>query len=72
MSDRVRPRSEPDPSGGESPRLTIFMRGVTIGALVGAAIAGSAIWERVRRDRNAQAIEDTEESTASIEGPEER
>jgi len=72
MSDRVRPRSEPDPSGGESPRLTIFMRGVTIGALVGAAIAGSAIWERVRRDRNAQEIADAEESTRTIEGPEER
>jgi hypothetical protein len=54
VSERTEPRRT-DASGGESPRLTIFMRGLTIGALVGAAIAGSAIWERVRRDRNTQA-----------------
>jgi hypothetical protein len=34
-----------------SPRLAVFMRGVTIGAFVGAAIAGSAIWERAHRRR---------------------
>lgn len=33
----------------ESQRLAVFLRGLTIGALVGAAIAGSAIWERARR-----------------------
>ena len=27
-------------------RLTQFLRGLTMGALVGAAIAGSAIWGR--------------------------
>ena len=31
-----------------------FLRGLTLGALVGAAIAGSAIWERLhKRDHRA-------------------
>jgi hypothetical protein len=29
--------------------MAVFLRGLTIGALVGAAIAGSALWERTRR-----------------------
>ena len=32
----------------------VFLRGLTLGALIGAAIAGSAIWER-RRLREAAA-----------------
>jgi hypothetical protein len=36
-------------SNEDAPRLAVFMRGLTIGALVGAAIAGSALWERTRR-----------------------
>jgi transposase len=35
------------------PRVATFLRGLVIGALVGAAIAGSAIWRRTgarRRD----------------------
>ena len=49
------PRRETDDgSGGETdPRLASFLRGVTIGALVGAAIAGSALWERAQRRRMA-------------------
>jgi hypothetical protein len=35
----------------DSPRVQAFLRGVSIGALVGAAIAGSAIWERSQRRR---------------------
>ena len=35
----------------DSPRLQSFLRGLSIGALVGAAIAGSAIWERSQRRR---------------------
>lgn len=34
-----------------NPRLAAFLRGVTIGALVGAAVAGSALWERASRRR---------------------
>lgn len=30
----------------EQPRLASFVRGLTIGALVGAALAGSAVWRR--------------------------
>jgi len=36
-------------SNEDAPRIAVFMRGLTIGALVGAAIAGSALWERTRR-----------------------
>ena len=32
----------------EAEGLARFLRGMTIGALVGAAIAGSAIWQRTR------------------------
>jgi hypothetical protein len=31
------------------PRLLSFARGLSIGALVGAAVAGSALWGAVRR-----------------------
>jgi hypothetical protein len=30
------------------PRLLAFARGLAIGALIGAAIAGSSIWRRIR------------------------
>ena len=33
------------------------MRGLTIGALVGAAIAGSALWERARRRGEHESLE---------------
>jgi hypothetical protein len=36
-----------------SPIVSTFVRGVTTGALVGAAIAGSALWGRYRRNRGA-------------------
>jgi hypothetical protein len=39
-------RTEPE---DDTPRMAVFLRGLTIGALVGAAIAGSALWERTRR-----------------------
>ena len=32
------------------PRLLAFARGLAIGALIGAAIAGSSIWKGRRRD----------------------
>jgi hypothetical protein len=31
-----------------------FHRGVALGALVGAAIAGSTLWSRVRRSRDVE------------------
>lgn len=34
---------------GDDQREAIFLRGLTIGALIGAAIAGSALWSRVAR-----------------------
>ena len=38
-----------------NPRFAAFLRGVTIGALVGAAVAGSAMWERAWRRREEAA-----------------
>ncbi len=32
-----------------------FFRGLTLGALIGAAIAGSTLWSRLRRSSQAQA-----------------
>ena len=31
------------------PRLVNFVRGVAVGALIGAAIAGSSLWRRRKR-----------------------
>jgi hypothetical protein len=38
-------------SAGEDSALpqSVFLRGLSMGALIGAAIAGSALWERRRR-----------------------
>ncbi len=36
---------------GDERRQATFLRGLTIGALVGAAIAGSRIWRRRRPNR---------------------
>jgi len=38
------------PSRSADPRLVAFARGLALGALAGAAIAGSTIWGRRRRD----------------------
>jgi len=35
-------------------RTRSFLRGLTIGALVGAALAGSAMWRRWRRPRGGR------------------
>ncbi len=43
---------EPDQEVSDVPGFSFsarFLRGLTLGALVGAAIAGSAIWDRHRR-----------------------
>ena len=49
-------RLVPEAFGGDdrSPTVSTFLRGVTTGALVGAAIAGSALLTRYRR-RNDEA-----------------
>jgi len=38
---------------GDDPRVAQFVRGLALGALVGAAIAGSTIWQR-RQSRRGQ------------------
>jgi hypothetical protein len=52
---RARAAAEGGSEGDGDPRVAAFLRGVTIGALVGAAIAGSALWERAVRRRAATA-----------------
>jgi hypothetical protein len=47
------------------PRVASFLRGVTIGALVGAAIAGSALWERAVRRRAAAAADEMDDASTS-------
>jgi hypothetical protein len=42
-------RSRKTESRLADPRLLAFARGLAIGALIGAAIAGSSIWRRSRR-----------------------
>jgi hypothetical protein len=39
-----------------------FSRGLALGAMVGAAIAGSTIWSRIRAARDRSATEPAEES----------
>ena len=34
-----------------------FVRGLTLGALIGAAIAGSTLWSRVRRARRGDEVD---------------
>jgi hypothetical protein len=53
MSGRA-PRAtnqDEDAQDGLARSGAIFLRGLSIGALIGAAIAGSAIWERRRTRR---------------------
>ncbi len=47
--------ADPVDRDGISPSAAIFLRGLSLGALIGAAIAGSAIWER-RRTRQARLV----------------
>lgn len=55
-------RGEEGASGG-----TTFMRGLTLGALLGAAVAGSAIWQRRGRRRLERGVTDPE--TLTTEAP---
>jgi hypothetical protein len=47
----------------EQPRVSKFVRGLAVGALVGAAIAGSTIWQRRRQQQKAAEAEAREEGT---------
>jgi hypothetical protein len=42
-------------SGGDDRTRTSFVRGLTLGALLGAAVAGSSLWSRRRRARQKAA-----------------
>ena len=65
MSDRNQPRAvierllpEAFEGSDRSPLVSTFLRGVTTGALVGAAIAGSALWSRYRRRQRSAVAAD--------------
>jgi hypothetical protein len=45
---------------GDDQRATTFARGLILGALVGAAIAGSTIWQRRRQGATMRPTADTE------------
>jgi hypothetical protein len=76
MSDRrrdLRPLIErlvPDVFAGEnrSPTMSTFVRGVTTGALVGAAIAGSALLTRYRRQRSDDVVTLTTTGPTALDG----
>ena len=64
-----------DPEKASSTRLTTqpvhagtFLRGLTIGALVGAAVAGSAIWRRWHRGNGDDIASDTAGDTTGGAG----
>ena len=48
---------------------TTFMRGLTLGALIGAAVAGSAIWQRRGRRRLQRPPPDSDIVTIEVPGP---
>ena len=43
---------------------TTFMRGLTLGALLGAAIAGSALWQRRTRSKRVTSAEEPPDGTS--------
>ena len=49
--------------------VDVFVRGVFSGALVGAVIAGSAIWERSQRQRRAAAGGDSNHGLGADAAP---
>ena len=69
--ERARAAAEGGSDADGDPRVAAFLRGVTIGALVGAAIAGSALWERAVRRRaadRADASDASDPAAASAAG----
>lgn len=55
-------------AAGDDPRPATFVRGLAIGALVGAAIAGSTIWQR-RHARPTEAGRSPSDSPGSPVAP---
>jgi hypothetical protein len=51
--DELRRAARAPGEAHESASSSTFLRGLVVGALVGAAIAGSTIWERRRSRRKA-------------------
>lgn len=50
---------------GDDQRATTFARGLILGALVGAAIAGSTLWQRRRQAGSASPVGEEERARPS-------
>lgn len=50
---------------GDDQRAATFVRGLALGALVGAAIAGSTIWQRRHARENAAGGDDSAKTEAT-------
>jgi hypothetical protein len=75
MSKRAAPASiverlvpEAFEGANHSAGVSTFVRGLTTGALVGAAIAGSALWTRYRRRHAAEAEPEPVVIPVTLEG----
>ncbi len=66
---RIHRNPDHSDANDDAPRMAVFMRGLTIGALVGAAIAGSALWERARRRGEHESLETEHEPLETEVGP---
>ena len=60
----MRRRSPTSPWTRDDDPLAVFVRGATVGAFVGAMIAGSTIWRRVRRHAAPAADASTPDTSA--------
>jgi hypothetical protein len=67
MPGRFLFRSHRQPGDAPERRLDVFVRGLLSGALVGAVIAGSTIWQRRQRGR----VTPVPPPGAAKQGPEE-
>jgi hypothetical protein len=54
------------PADGAERPVDVLVRGLLSGAVVGAVIAGSAIWERRQRRRKVGGVDDAATPTASM------
>ena len=60
MEELLRRLADRGDRAGSHPRLVAFASALALGALVGAAIAGSAIWSKVREDGAEEDLQDAE------------
>lgn len=67
-SGRPRARRAAASQAGDPGSRSKFLRGLSLGALVGAAIAGSAIWDRRRMGRGQRVAPVIRSATIAADG----